>query len=66
MISIIIFEIKLGFVAVSVILTNGRLKFKGDVRSEGLLYCVSDETTKIVETSIKGIDMFSCLEPNEI
>ena len=49
-----------------VIQANGSLMFKDDVRSEGLLYCVSDETTKIVETSIKGIDMFSCLEPNEI
>ena len=56
----------LGTVVCPVFQANGRLKFKGDVRFEGLFYCVSDQATENVEMLIKGIDMVPCLEPTEI
>ena len=58
--------VMLGTVVGPVIQVNGRLKFKDDVRSEGLLYCFSDQTTEKVETLIKGLDGVPCLEPTEI
>ena len=58
--------VMLGTVEGPVFQANGRLKFKDDVRSEGLFYYVSDQTTEKVKMLIKRIDMVSCLEPTEI